>query len=48
MSGATLGMGLVPPFATWGPAASVLMVALRLVQGFCLGGELPGALTYVV
>jgi MFS transporter, MHS family, proline/betaine transporter len=48
MSGATLGMGLVPSFATWGPAASVLMVVLRLVQGFCLGGELPGALTYVV
>jgi MFS family permease len=24
------------------------MVALRIVQGFCLGGELPGALTYVV
>jgi MFS family permease len=48
MSGATLGMGLVPSFAMWGPAASVLMVVLRLVQGFCLGGELPGALTYVV
>jgi MHS family proline/betaine transporter-like MFS transporter len=48
MSGATFGMGLVPSFATWGPAASVLMVTLRLVQGFCLGGELPGALTYVV
>ena len=48
MSGATLGMGLVPAFATWGAAASVLMVTLRLVQGFCLGGELPGALTYVV
>jgi len=48
MSGATLGMGLVPTFATWGAAASVLMVTLRLVQGFCLGGELPGALTYVV
>jgi MFS family permease len=31
-----------------GVAASVLMVVLRLVQGFCLGGELPGALTYVV
>ena len=48
MSGATLGMGLVPSFATWGAAASLLMVTLRLVQGFCLGGELPGALTYVV
>lgn len=48
MSGATLGMGLVPPFAQWGLAASALMVVLRIVQGFCLGGELPGALTYVV
>ncbi len=48
MSAATFGMGLVPPFATWGATASVLLVTLRLLQGFCLGGELPGALTYVV
>jgi MFS family permease len=48
MSGATFGMGLVPSFASWGAAASVLLIVLRLVQGFCLGGELPGALTYVV
>ena len=48
MSAATLGMGLVPSYATWGLAASALMVTLRLLQGFCLGGELPGALTYVV
>jgi len=48
MSGATLGMGLVPSFQTWGVAASILMVVLRILQGFCLGGELPGALTYVV
>jgi MFS transporter, MHS family, proline/betaine transporter len=48
MSAATFGMGLVPEFATWGAGASVLMVSLRLLQGFCLGGELPGALTYVV
>ncbi len=48
MSGATLGMGLVPGYARAGVAASALMVTLRLIQGFCLGGELPGALTYVV
>jgi len=48
MSGATLGMGLVPSFGRWGLAASALVVVLRVVQGFCLGGELPGALTYVV
>jgi MHS family proline/betaine transporter-like MFS transporter len=48
MSLATFGMGLVPTHAQWGAAASALMVTLRIVQGFCLGGELPGALTYVV
>src|SRR5919205_1784702 len=32
MSGATLGMGLVPAFATLGPAASALMVTLRIIQ----------------
>jgi len=48
MSAATFGMGLVPSFASWGAAASMLLVTLRVLQGFCLGGELPGALTYVV
>ena len=48
MSAATLGMGLVPTFASWGIAASIAMVLLRVIQGLCLGGELPGALTYVV
>src|SRR5262245_48920887 len=48
MSLATTGMGLVPTYQQWGVAASGLMVALRILQGFCLGGELPGALTYVV
>ena len=48
MSAATLGMGLVPSYASWGVWASVTMVTLRLIQGFCIGGELPGALTYVV
>jgi MFS transporter, MHS family, proline/betaine transporter len=44
----TIGMGLVPTYATWGITATLLMVFLRLIQGFCLGGELPGSITYVV
>src|SRR5581483_3244017 len=41
-------MGLLPTTASIGPAASVLMVFLRLLQGFSLGGALPGAITFVV
>ena len=48
MSLATIGMGLLPGQTTLGPMAAVLMVVLRLVQGFSLGGELPGAITFVV
>ncbi|WP_395064285.1 MFS transporter [Paraburkholderia silvatlantica] len=44
----TIGMGLVPTYASWGIAATVTMILLRLIQGFCLGGELPGSITYVV
>ncbi len=47
MSLATLGMALCPSFASWGSGATLLFVLLRMVQGFCLGGELPGAITYV-
>jgi MFS transporter, MHS family, proline/betaine transporter len=48
MSLATICMGLLPTQATLGPTAAVLMVSLRLIQGFSLGGELPGAITFVV
>ena len=48
MSAATAGIGLLPTYAQWGITASVLLVLLRIIQGFCLGGELPGAIAYVV
>src|SRR5579871_3635523 len=37
MSSATICMGLLPTTATLGTAASVLMVLLRMIQGFSLG-----------
>ena len=48
MTLATLGMALMPSYATLGIAASVAFIALRFIQGACLGGELPNAITYVV
>jgi MHS family proline/betaine transporter-like MFS transporter len=46
MGGATLAIGLLPGFAMLGVAAPVLLVALRLVQGFSLGGEFTGSMVY--
>jgi MFS family permease len=43
MGGATLGIGLLPTYATIGVWAPVLLVTLRFVQGFALGGEWSGA-----
>ena len=48
MSCATVGIGLLPGYRSWGLAAPVGLVLLRVMQGFCLGGELPGAITYAV
>jgi MFS family permease len=40
---ATLGIGLLPPYAQIGVWAPVLLTTLRFVQGFALGGEWGGA-----
>ncbi|MBB5119294.1 MFS transporter [Streptomyces eurocidicus] len=47
MGGATCGIGMLPTHATVGMWAPVLLTALRLVQGFALGGEWGGAVLLV-
>jgi MHS family proline/betaine transporter-like MFS transporter len=43
MGGATLAIGVIPPFATIGVAAPLLVVLARLLQGFATGGVVGGA-----
>lgn len=47
MSVSTLGMALMPTYATLGIAAPILLVVFRMVQGAAIGGEVPGAWTFV-
>src|SRR3954468_870608 len=43
MGSATLAVGLVPGAATIGMGAPVILLMLRLVQGFAVGGEWAGS-----
>ncbi|MCU1665727.1 MAG: transporter [Pseudonocardia sp.] len=47
MGVATFAIGLLPGYATIGLAAPLLLVLLRLIQGFALGGEWGGAVLIV-
>lgn len=47
MGVATVAIGLLPDYDTIGMAAPVLLLTLRVLQGFALGGEYGGAAIYV-
>ena len=47
MAVATFGIGVLPPASVLGVWAPILLIALKLVQGFSTGGEYAGATTFV-
>jgi len=46
MGGATLTLGLLPTYAQIGVAAPLLLMLMRIIQGFSLGGEFTGSMVY--
>jgi len=46
MGAATLVIGLLPTYETIGFAAPILLVLMRMIQGFSLGGEFTGSMAY--
>ncbi len=44
---ATAGVGLLPPYEAIGAAAPALLILFRMLQGFSVGGEAAGAMTFL-
>jgi predicted MFS family arabinose efflux permease len=47
MGGATFAIGLLPTYKDIGIASPILLIVIRIIQGFALGGEYGGAVIYV-
>jgi len=48
MAVASLAIGLLPTYAEWGPLAAFCLLGCRMAQGFSVGGEYTGSITYVI
>ncbi len=47
MGMSTFLVGLLPGYQSWGVAAPIILIGLRMLQGLALGGEYGGAAIYV-
>jgi MFS family permease len=47
MGASTFIVGLLPGYSSWGVAAPIILILLRMAQGLALGGEYGGAAVYV-